>query len=170
MEAPLRITLIKFDQKNKKPGTWPGFYLRFSTTQFPTERDGELTKEAQASDIAKRPFSKQSAQSEVAGALRRQGEAESHRTYHVLGQVFFSSADKFTDVFDFKEALNKVTIDLTQAHFWDITAVSALDKVVIKFRRQGAEVELLGLNEASTTLDRFGAHDKLGAIDKLMNH
>ncbi|PCB62909.1 sodium-independent anion transporter, partial [Pseudomonas aeruginosa] len=44
-------------------------------------------------------------------------ETKSHRTYRVVGQVFVSSADKFTEVFDFKEALNKVTIDLTQAHF-----------------------------------------------------
>ncbi len=98
-------------------------------------------------------------------------ETESHRTYRVVGQVFFSSADKFTNVFDFKEALKKVTIELTQAHFWDITSVAALDKVVIKFRREGAEVEVLGLNEASATIvDRFGVHDKPDAIDKLMSH
>jgi len=73
--------------------------------------------------------------------------------------------------FDFKEVLDKVTIDLSRAHFWDITAVSALDKVVIKFRREGTEVEVLGLNEASATIvDRFGVHDKPDAIDKLMNH
>jgi SulP family sulfate permease len=97
-------------------------------------------------------------------------EMKSHRTYHVVGQVFFNSADKFTEVFDFKEALNNVTIDLTQAHFWDITAVAALDKLVIKFRRKGAEVELLGLNEASVTIvDRFGVHDEPGAINKLIS-
>ena len=93
------------------------------------------------------------------------------RVYKVTGQVFFSSADKFVDTFDFKEALEKVTIDLTQAHFWDITAVAALDKVVIKFRREGTEVEVLGLNEASATIvDRFGVHDKPDAVDKLMAH
>lgn len=98
-------------------------------------------------------------------------KAELHRQYQVVGQVFFSSADKFTSAFDFKEALDKVTIDLTRAHFWDITAVAALDKVVIKFRREGAEVEVLGLNEASAAIvDRFGVHDKPGAIDKLMSH
>ncbi|WP_428993146.1 STAS domain-containing protein [Pseudomonas asiatica] len=70
-----------------------------------------------------------------------------------------------------KEALNKVTIDLNRAHFWDITAVAALDKVVIKFRREGTEVEVLGLNEASATIvDRFGVHDKPDAIDQLMGH
>ncbi|MUH94516.1 SulP family inorganic anion transporter [Pseudomonas aeruginosa] len=93
------------------------------------------------------------------------------RTYKITGQVFFSSADKFVDTFDFKEALDKVTIDLSDAHFWDITAVAALDKVVIKFRREGTEVEILGLNEASATIvDRFGVHDKPDAVDKLMAH
>jgi sulfate permease, SulP family len=64
-----------------------------------------------------------------------------------------------------------VRIDLTHAHFWDITAVSALDKVVMKFRRKGTEVEVLGLNEASATLvDKFGVHDKDVADDILMGH
>ncbi|WP_369353526.1 SulP family inorganic anion transporter [Pseudomonas aeruginosa] len=98
-------------------------------------------------------------------------EAGEHRSYNVTGQVFFSSADKFVAAFDFKEALNKVTIDLNRAHFWDIPAVAALDKVVIKFRREGTEVEVLGLNEASATIvDRFGVHDKPDAIDQLMGH
>lgn len=93
------------------------------------------------------------------------------RTYKVIGQVFFSSADKFVTHFDFKEAVDKVIIDLTHAHFWDITSVSALDKVVIKFRREGTEVELIGMNEASATIvDRFAVHDKPDAIDNLMGH
>src|SRR5690606_26590273 len=92
-------------------------------------------------------------------------ETGNHRSYEVIGQVFFSSADKFVADFDFKEALSKVTIDLHRAHFWDITAVAALDKVVIKFRREGVDVEVLGLNEASSTIvDRFGVHDKPEAI------
>ncbi|WP_285276486.1 SulP family inorganic anion transporter [Halopseudomonas bauzanensis] len=94
----------------------------------------------------------------------------SHRTYEVTGQVFFSSADKFVDAFDFKEALSKVTIDLQRAHFWDITAVSALDKVVLKLRREGVQVEVLGLNEASATIvDRFGEHDKPAAVQQIMD-
>jgi len=95
----------------------------------------------------------------------------SQRTYKVIGQVFFSSADKFIAAFDFKEAVSKVTIDLSRAHFWDITAVAALDKVVIKLRREGIEVEVLGLNEASATIvDRFGVHDKENATDLLSGH
>jgi SulP family sulfate permease len=93
------------------------------------------------------------------------------RTYKVVGQVFFASADKFLEFFDFKEVLDKVVIDLTQAHFWDITAVAALDKAVIKFRREGTEVELIGLNEASATIvDKFAVHDKPDAVEKLMGH
>lgn len=96
-------------------------------------------------------------------------EATETRTYQVIGQVFFNSADKFAAAFDFKEALDKVVIDLHRAHFWDITAVSALDKIVIKFRREGAEVELIGLNEASATIvDRFGVHDKPEEIEKVL--
>jgi SulP family sulfate permease len=87
----------------------------------------------------------------------------------VIGQVFFASADKFSDSFDFKEVLNHVTIDLSHAHFWDITAVAALDKVVIKFRREGTEVDVLGMNEATrTVVDKFGVYDKPEEVEKLM--
>ncbi|MBC52518.1 MAG: sodium-independent anion transporter [Gammaproteobacteria bacterium] len=94
-----------------------------------------------------------------------------HRQYQVVGQVFFTSADQFIAGFDFKEAVDKVTIDLTRAHFWDITAISSLDKVVIKFRREGADINIVGLNEASATLvDRFAVHDKPDAVERLMGH
>lgn len=96
-------------------------------------------------------------------------EQETERSYRIIGQVFFASSDKFTAAFDFKEALDKVTIDLSQAHFWDITSVTALDKVVIKFRREGTEVELIGMNEASATIvDRFGVHDKPEEVEKIL--
>ena len=95
----------------------------------------------------------------------------SERRYQVVGQIFFSSADKFVASFDFKEALDRVVIDLSKAHLWDITAVGALDKVVIKFRREGTSVSLIGLNEASATIvDRFGEHDKPDAVDHLGGH
>lgn len=92
------------------------------------------------------------------------------REYRVVGQVFFASSDRFTGAFDFKETVERVSIDLSRAHFWDITAVGALDNVVIKFRREGTEVEIIGLNEASATIvDRFALHDKPDAIEKLMS-
>jgi len=94
-----------------------------------------------------------------------------HRTYWVSGQVFFTSTEAFLAAFDFKEALDRVTIDVSRAHFWDITAVSSLDKAVIKFRREGARVEILGLNEASATMvDRYAIHDKPDAAEQLLAH
>ena len=83
------------------------------------------------------------------------------RAYTITGQVFFASSERFVNAFDYREVIDAVRIDVSQAHFWDVTAVSALDKVVNKFRREGTDVEVIGLNEASATLiDRFGTHDK----------
>jgi len=96
-------------------------------------------------------------------------ESLDQRSYHVHGQLFFNSADKFSNAFDYKEAVSRVAIDVSRAHFWDITAVAALDKVVLKFRREGTEVEVIGINEASETIiDRFGQHDKPEDIDKVL--
>jgi sulfate permease, SulP family len=93
------------------------------------------------------------------------------RHYRVTGQVFFASADRFVASFDYREVIDRVRIDVSRAHFWDITAISALDKVVLKFRREGTEVEVTGLNEASATLvDRFAVHDKPDAVEQMMGH
>jgi SulP family sulfate permease len=98
-------------------------------------------------------------------------DAGDTRTYTIYGQVFFASADRFLDAFDFDAPQIKVRIDLTHAHFWDITAVSALDKVVFKLRRKGVAVDVLGLNQASATLvDKFGVHDKQVADNMLKGH
>ncbi|WP_029618501.1 SulP family inorganic anion transporter [Pseudorhizobium marinum] len=104
----------------------------------------------------------------VTSALSADG---THRTYTVEGQVFFASVEDFNAAFDFREALDKVTIDVSRAHIWDISSVAALDMIVLKFRREGAEVEILGLNQASETIvDRLAIHDKPGAMDRLMGH
>jgi len=93
------------------------------------------------------------------------------RTYTVQGQVFFASSPEFLEAFDFKEALTKVCIDVSHAHFWDLTSVGALDKVVLKFRREGAEVEIIGMNEASATIvDKLAQHDKPDALERMLEH
>ena len=94
-----------------------------------------------------------------------------HRTYIIEGQLFFASSEDFMKAFDFREAPARVTIDLSRAHIWDISSVAALDMAVLKFRREGAEVELIGLNEASDTIvDKLAIHDKPGAMDELLGH
>lgn len=96
-------------------------------------------------------------------------ETSSTRIYKFVGQIFFNSADRFADEFDYKEEVKKVIIDVTHAHFWDITAVYALDKAVIKLRNMGKEVDVVGQNEATQTIiDRFGVHDKPDEIKKVM--
>lgn len=93
------------------------------------------------------------------------------RNYKVTGQVFFASSEDFIAKFDFKEVLDIVNIDVTHAHFWDITAVGALDKVVLKFRREGATVNIIGLNEASSTIvDKYGIYDKPDLLDRMDAH
>lgn len=90
------------------------------------------------------------------------------RYYYVQGQVFFSSTTQFLNSFDTKEALDKVVIDVSQAHFWDVTAVDTLDKLVIRFQREGSDVKVVGLNSASRTIiDKFSIHDRhdIGLID-----
>lgn len=101
---------------------------------------------------------------------QEQPEAENQLHYHVIGQVFFASAEKFTASFDFSIAADKVVIDLTRAHFWDITAVAALDGIVIKYQRLGAEVSVIGMNEASkTVIDKFAVHNDPKAVEKILS-
>jgi SulP family sulfate permease len=91
-------------------------------------------------------------------------EAGTSRTYSVTGQIFFATADAFHDAFDFREGVDRVVIDVGNAHFWDITAIGALDRVVLKLRHHGVEVEVTGLNAASATMiERLGTHNREGA-------
>jgi SulP family sulfate permease len=86
------------------------------------------------------------------------------RTYRVTGQIFFATAEAFHNSFDFRERLNSVLIDVRSAHFWDLTGINALDRVVLKLRHHGITVEIAGMNAASQNLvERLAMHDKPGA-------
>lgn len=81
--------------------------------------------------------------------------------YRVSGQLFFASADLFAANFEHHGHPRRVEIDMTDAHLWDLTGVAAVDKVVFRYRRQGADVALIGMNQAGQTLvDQLGKHDK----------
>lgn len=93
------------------------------------------------------------------------------RDYVVEGQLFFASAEDFLKAMDFKEKLERVRIDVSKAHIWDLTGVNAVDMAVLKFRRTGAEVELVGMNEASATImDDLSVHDQPGAMERMLGH
>jgi SulP family sulfate permease len=74
------------------------------------------------------------------------------RTYAITGQVFFASAERFKKIFNFKESLSKVIIDVSHAHFWDITAIDILDKTITQFKRQDIHVEIKGIDINKETL------------------
>ncbi|UXC91423.1 SulP family inorganic anion transporter [Sphingobium sp. RSMS] len=84
-------------------------------------------------------------------------------TYRVSGQIFFASVDRFTRAFMSEQGVANVMIDVSTAHFWDISGVGALDKIVARLRREGCRVNVVGYNKASADLvDRFARHDKTG--------
>jgi SulP family sulfate permease len=86
----------------------------------------------------------------------------------VGGQLFFASADDFMAAFDFGEPLKRVCIDASRAHISDRTGTNAVDLAVLKFRREGIEVEVAGLNEASTTImGGLAVHNDLRAMEKV---
>ena len=99
--------------------------------------------------------------SRVTAALSEDGNT---RIYVVEGQIFFASAGTFFDAIDFTEPAERIVLDLTRAHFWDISAIGALDRVVLKARRHGISIDVIGLNSASASMvERFAVHDKDGA-------
>ena len=84
------------------------------------------------------------------------------RLYELRGQIFFSSSEKFMQGFDFKEDVKDVIIDLTHSHIWDVTSVAMLDSVVKKFQKNGVNVTVRGLNEASSIMiDKYGTHARI---------
>lgn len=81
--------------------------------------------------------------------------------YRVTGQLFFASADLFAASFEHHGHPTRVEIDMSDAHLWDLTGVAAVDKVVFRYRRQGAEVVVTGMNAAARTLvERVGRFEK----------
>lgn len=82
------------------------------------------------------------------------------RIYHIRGQLFFASTTSVAAAFDFREKLQKVTLDVTHSHFWDTTSINVLDKMAIKYRQQGVAVEIVGLNPQSNAIvERLAIYD-----------
>jgi SulP family sulfate permease len=93
------------------------------------------------------------------------------RTYVLNGDLFFVTVTGFLAHIDFQEDVDRVVFDLSRGHVWDTSAVAAIDKAVLRFRKRGVDAEVVGLNEASATLlDRVAVHDKPGALDVALSH
>lgn len=74
------------------------------------------------------------------------------RTCTVNGDLFFVTVTGFLAHFDFQENVDRVVLDLTNAHIWGASAVAAIDKAVLKSRKRDIQVDVIGLNKASATL------------------
>jgi len=74
------------------------------------------------------------------------------KVYAIHGQLFFASTTEFINAFQFKEDVKEIEINFTHAHVWDDSAVGAVDKVVMKYERNGVKVKITGLNECSSEL------------------
>lgn len=103
--------------------------------------------------------------------IRREHSA----VYVVTGQIFFASVDKFQRALgpesQYEDASHTVVIDVSKAHFWDISAIGALEKVVDRMRRNGRHTRIVGLNTASADLfDRFALEDRMGLEIGLAPH
>ncbi|MXO90659.1 SulP family inorganic anion transporter [Pontixanthobacter aquaemixtae] len=100
---------------------------------------------------------------------------EHSAVYQVSGQIFFASVDRFVAALgpesQYEDAAHHVVIDVSRAHFWDISAIEALDKVVDRMRRNGRHTRIVGLNAASADLfDRFALEDRTGLETGLAPH
>ena len=85
-------------------------------------------------------------------------------TYFVTGQVFFASASGLVDAIDYRKLPAVVRIDVSGAHFWDVSSIRALDDIVLKLRRHDVQVEVVGLNQGSASMvERFATHRRASA-------
>lgn len=100
------------------------------------------------------------------------GIESNKKTYKVEGQLFFASAMEFVQSFNYtKDVCSTIDIDLSKAHIWDNSGVGAVDKVVIKYHQNGIKVNVLGLNEASTTLiNNVAVFNKPGGLRQDLGH
>lgn len=105
------------------------------------------------------------------GVERIEAADGTQATYRVTGEIFFASVERFTRAFHSVGRPQRIVIDVTGAHFWDISGVGALDKIVARLRRDGRDVEVIGYNRASADIvDRFALHDKTGVEMGLAPH
>jgi SulP family sulfate permease len=72
--------------------------------------------------------------------------------YAVTGELFFASSNELVAAFDYAGDPDSVIIDMTDAHIWDASAVTALDSVHTKYAARGKTVEFIGLNAPSADI------------------
>ncbi|WP_309121907.1 SulP family inorganic anion transporter [Paenibacillus sp.] len=79
------------------------------------------------------------------------------KRYTLQGQLFFGTTTAFVEAFDAKNDPDRIIVDFRHMHVWDHSAVTAIAKVVQKYRQLGKDVRIESLNEESRLLvDKVG--------------
>ena len=109
--------------------------------------------------------------SKISEILVNKNNDSGHVKYDVKGQLFFASTTKFINSFDYNEKVDSVDIDLSNVKVWDESAVDAIDKVVIKYHKNGITTNLIGLSDSCLELiDNLAVYNKTGGLDMVSRH
>jgi SulP family sulfate permease len=97
-------------------------------------------------------------------SVERTFSVDGRRVYAVRGQLFFASVEDFLAAIDFREEPTTIELDFAHAHVWDGSAVTAIERVILKLRQAGHRVHTTGLNPQSAALfDRLALPNQPGA-------
>ena len=86
----------------------------------------------------------------VERSVRTDDDGRELAHYAVEGELFFASSNDLTTQFDYAADPDRVVIDMTRSHVWDASTVASLDAITTKYRARGTDVEIVGMNEASS--------------------
>lgn len=91
-------------------------------------------------------------------------DANGAKQYTISGQLFFGSISNFMELFNYVDDPEKVVIDFHHAHVWDHAAVTAIAKVIERYRKLGKYVVMIGLNQESQSFMR-----QVGVWEEVIN-
>lgn len=79
------------------------------------------------------------------------------KVYVISGQLFFGTMTHFVEQFMIQEDPDQIIIDFSRSHVWDQSAVTAIAKVIHKYKQLDKFVIITGLNdESKRLLDKMG--------------
>ncbi len=95
--------------------------------------------------------------------VRQELKSNGVKHYHVSGQLFFASTDRFVESFEAADDPGQIVIDFTASHVWDHSAVTAIARTLARYKAANKEVTLVGLNpESKELIDTIGLQSVSG--------
>src|SRR5690606_35136770 len=91
-------------------------------------------------------------------------ENKGNTVFEVQGPLFLAAVDSFIKSFDYSVEKTNITIDFSDSHIWDDSAVGAIDKVILKYSMNNNKVTITGLNSSSKKIiDKLAVHNNPNA-------